>query len=73
LFLSRYVPLAEAHHAGVLEGFPSKVRTEWAESFARSYIEAFAALPIAALDSLTLQDKLRDIGRMAGATAKENA
>ena len=36
-------------------------------------IEAFAALPIAALDSMTLQSKLRDIGRMAGATAKENA
>jgi len=36
-------------------------------------IEAFAALPIAALDSMTLQSKLREIGRMAGATAKENA
>ena len=34
-------------------------------------IEAFAALPIKALDSLTLQNKLRDIGRMQGATAKE--
>jgi hypothetical protein len=28
-------------------------------------IEAFAALPIAALDSMTLQGKLREIGRMA--------
>ena len=36
-------------------------------------IEVFAALPISALDSLTLQGKLRDIGRMAGATAKEKA
>lgn len=36
-------------------------------------IEAFAALPIRALDTLTLQGKLRDIGRMAGATAKESA
>ena len=36
-------------------------------------IEAFAALPIRALDSLTLQNRLRDIGRMAGATAKEGA
>ena len=34
-------------------------------------IETFAALPIKALDSLTLQAKLRDIGRMAGATSKE--
>lgn len=36
-------------------------------------IEAFAALPIKALDTLTLQNKLRDIGRMAGATVKESA
>lgn len=36
-------------------------------------IEAFAALPIAALDSITLRSKLHDIGRMAGATAKADA
>jgi len=36
-------------------------------------IEAFAELPIKALDTLTLKSKLRDIGRMEGATAKENA
>ena len=36
-------------------------------------IEAFAALPIKALDSMTLRKKLRDIGRMEGATAKEKA
>ncbi|MEA2876712.1 MAG: hypothetical protein QOF14_1908 [Hyphomicrobiales bacterium] len=36
-------------------------------------IEAFAALPIKALDSMTLKNKLRDIGRMEGATAKEQA
>jgi arsenate reductase len=36
-------------------------------------IEAFAALPIASLDSVTLQAKLRDIGQMAGATAKADA
>jgi hypothetical protein len=36
-------------------------------------IAAFAALPISALDSLTLQNKLRDIGRMQGATAKAPA
>src|SRR5262249_22484144 len=34
-------------------------------------IEAFAALPIRSLDALMLQAKLRDIGRMEGATAKE--
>ena len=31
-------------------------------------IAAFAALPIKSLDAMTLQNKLRDIGRMAGAT-----
>jgi len=36
-------------------------------------IEAFAALPIKALDSMTLRTKLRDIGRMEGATTKEQA
>jgi arsenate reductase len=36
-------------------------------------IEAFAALPIKALDTLTLKNKLRDIGRMERATAKEEA
>jgi arsenate reductase len=36
-------------------------------------IDAFAALPIKALDNLTLKNKLRDIGRMEGATAKERA
>ena len=36
-------------------------------------IAAFAALPIKSLDAMTLQGKLREIGRMAGATTKENA
>ena len=36
-------------------------------------IAAFAALPITSLDAMTLQHKLRDIGRMAGATTKETA
>ena len=33
-------------------------------------IAAFTALPIAALDRLVLETRLREIGRMAGATAK---
>jgi protein-tyrosine-phosphatase len=33
-------------------------------------IDIFVALPIASLDRLTLQARLRDIGRIAGATAK---
>jgi len=36
-------------------------------------IGIFVALPIAAPDSLTLQARLRDIGRMAGATARTEA
>jgi arsenate reductase len=36
-------------------------------------IEVFAALPIKALDSMTLKSKLRYIGRMEGTTAKERA
>lgn len=50
---------------------------EVAQAFNEAYrmlerrIVAFAALPIAALDTLTLQARLRDIGRMQGATSKE--
>jgi arsenate reductase len=33
-------------------------------------IGIFTALPIASLDNLTLQNRLRDIGRSQGATAK---
>jgi protein-tyrosine-phosphatase len=33
-------------------------------------IGVFAALPLRSLDKLTLQNKLRDIGRMQGVTAK---
>ena len=36
-------------------------------------IQAFDALPIAALDAMTLKSKLREIGAMAGATAKADA
>jgi arsenate reductase len=33
-------------------------------------VEIFTQLPIAAIDQLTLQSRLREIGRMSGATAK---
>ncbi|HEY1545604.1 MAG TPA: arsenate reductase ArsC [Xanthobacteraceae bacterium] len=36
-------------------------------------IGVFAALPLRALDQMSLQNKLREIGRMAGATAKASA
>ena len=52
---------------------------EVAATFADAYrmmqrrIEAFAALPIKELDAITLRSRLRDIGGMEGATAKEKA
>ena len=36
-------------------------------------IGIFVALPIASLDRLTLQSRLREIGRSTGATAKAEA
>jgi hypothetical protein len=56
-------------------GTPAEIAAAFNDAYRmlQRRIEAFAALPIAALDSMTLQNKLRDIGRMAGATAKENA
>jgi arsenate reductase len=37
----------------------------------RRRVEAFAALPLASLDRLSLRARLREIGRMEGATAPE--
>src|SRR5207237_1226643 len=41
LFLTRYVPLAEAEMHGQLDAFGRQVRAEWAANFSRSYGEAF--------------------------------
>jgi hypothetical protein len=46
LFLTRYVPLAEAELHGELDPFARQVRADWATSFSRSYTEAFQALRI---------------------------
>ena len=56
-------------------GSPAEIAVAFGDAYRMLHrrIEVFAALPIKALDSLTLQGKLRDIGRMAGATAKEKA
>jgi arsenate reductase len=62
-------------HWGIAD--PAAVRgtpVETARAFNEAYrsllrrIEAFAALPLSSLDGLTLQAKLREIGRMNGAT-----
>jgi protein-tyrosine-phosphatase len=53
--------------------------TEMAQAFNDTFrmlsrrIEVFTALPIKSLDRLALQSKLRDIGRLDGATAKAKA
>jgi arsenate reductase (thioredoxin) len=54
-------------------GTPAEIATAFNDAYRMLHrrIQAFAALPIKALDTLTLQAKLRDIGRMEGATAKE--
>jgi arsenate reductase len=53
-------------------GSPSEVALAFNDAYRMLHrrIEAFAALPIASLDKLTLQAKLCDIGRMARETAK---
>lgn len=51
-------------------GTPAEIALAFKEAYRMlsRRIEAFVALPIASLDGLTLTAKLRDIGRMEGAT-----
>jgi hypothetical protein len=53
-------------------GSPAEIALAFKEAYRMlsQRIAAFTALPIAALDQLSLQTKLREIGRMAGATTK---
>lgn len=58
-----------------VQGTPAQIGQAFAEShrmLARR-IGIFTSLPIASLDKLTLQDKLREIGRAEAATAKAEA
>ena len=64
-------------HWGVPDPSAAKgTEVEVALAFRQAYrslerrVSAFAALPIASLDQMTLQAKLKDIGRMPGASAK---
>jgi len=54
------------------QGSPAEVALAFKDAYRmlRQRIGVFAALPIKSLDHLSLQAKLRDIGRMAGSTAK---
>lgn len=57
------------------KGSPAEVAVAFSDAYRilSQRIGIFAALPIAALDHLTLQSGLRDIGRMAGATARADS
>lgn len=54
-------------------GTPGEIALAFSDAYRmlRRRIEVFAALPLQALDRLTVQARLREIGRMEGATAKE--
>jgi arsenate reductase len=56
-------------------GTPVEIARAFKEAYRmlRRRIEAFSALPVPSLDRLTLQARLREIGRMDGATAKASA
>lgn len=53
-------------------GAPTEIAVAFNDAYRMLHrrIEAFAALPIRSLDALTLQARLREIGRLTGATAK---
>ncbi len=55
------------------QGSPAEIALAFKDAYRMlsQRIGAFAALPIHALDRLTLEAKLKEIGRMQGATAKE--
>lgn len=56
-------------------GSPAEIALAFKDAYRMLHrrIEIFASLPIRSLDSLTLQSRLREIGRSAGATAKAEA
>jgi arsenate reductase len=55
-----------------VEGSPAQIAVAFSEAYRMlaQRIGAFTALPLAALDKLTLQARLRAIGHMSGATAR---
>jgi arsenate reductase (thioredoxin) len=54
-------------------GTPAEIAVAFSDAYRMLHrrIDVFAALPLKSLDALTLQARLREIGRMEGATAKE--
>jgi protein-tyrosine-phosphatase len=57
------------------KGTPAEIAQAFADAYRmlNQRIGIFTALPIASLDRLTLQSRLREIGRSSGATAKAEA
>ena len=53
-------------------GYPAEIALAFNDAYRMLYerISAFAELPLHSLDQLSLQSKLREIGHLAGATAK---
>jgi protein-tyrosine-phosphatase len=57
------------------QGTPAEIAQAFADAYRmlNQRIGIFTALPIASLDRLTMENRLRDIGRSRGATAKAEA
>src|SRR5262249_45960704 len=74
LFVSRYVPLAEAVARGETDAAARAVLASWSISFAKSYTEAFGALrvtgkrPLMVLDAPQMANR---IGRLHGAKSTQ--
>jgi arsenate reductase (thioredoxin) len=56
----------------IVQGTPAEVALAFKEAFRLllQRIRIFTSLPIRSLDQLSLQNKLKDIGRMSGATSR---
>jgi hypothetical protein len=57
------------------KGTPAEIALAFKDAYRMLHqrIGVFTALPLRSLDQLSLQNKLREIGRMQGATAKAPA
>ncbi len=58
-----------------VEGSPAEIATAFSDAYRMlsRRIQVFTALPLASLDEISLKAKLREIGRMQGATGKAKA
>jgi arsenate reductase (thioredoxin) len=56
------------------KGTPAEIALAFKDAYRMLHqrIAVFTALPLRSLDQLSLQNKLREIGRMQGATAKHS-